>query len=92
MNKKILKLVTVALAIFLLGSVFTGCSRKKENADVHVFYYTYSDPYISTVRSSLDGFLKSEGSHFTPYLSANSSPRALILWASLWGETESVVQ
>ena len=38
---------------------FASCAARK-TADVHVFYYTYSDPYISTVRSSLDGFLRSE--------------------------------
>lgn len=34
------------------------------NADVHVFYYTYSDPYISKVRTSLDKELKAAGISF----------------------------
>jgi methyl-galactoside transport system substrate-binding protein len=38
-----------------------GCSRKNDAADVHVFYYTYSDPYISTVRAALDKQLSDAG-------------------------------
>ena len=39
-------------------------SCTSSGADVHVFYYTYSDPYISKVRGALDGELKSAGISF----------------------------
>lgn len=48
-------------AVCLCVTVFTGCSRKDDAADVHVFYYTYSDTYISTVRSALDKELDDAG-------------------------------
>ena len=48
-------------AVCLCATVFTGCSRKDDAADVHVFYYTYSDTYISTVRSALDAELDEAG-------------------------------
>lgn len=48
-------------AVCLCVTVFTGCSRKDDAADVHVFYYTYSDTYISTVRSALDKQLDEAG-------------------------------
>lgn len=40
----------------LLCSVFTlsSCGNRENTADVHVFYYTYSDTYITGVRSALD--------------------------------------
>ena len=41
----------------------TSCAQSSA-ADVHVFYYTYSDPYISNVRSALDKQLKSAGISF----------------------------
>jgi methyl-galactoside transport system substrate-binding protein len=47
------------LALCLCGLV--GCGRKKDAADVHVFYYTYSDTYISTVRAALDKQLSDAG-------------------------------
>jgi len=72
MNKKILKLVTLTLAVLLLSSAFVGCSGRKGNADVHVFYYTYSDPYISTVRSALDKQLDAAGISYQDHDSNNS--------------------
>ena len=56
-----LRIVTLICAVCLCICVFSGCSRKDDTADVHVFYYTYSDTYISTVRSALDKELDSAG-------------------------------
>ena len=56
-----IKIIAFVAAICLCAAVFTGCSRKNDAADVHVFYYTYSDPYISTVRASLDAELNKAG-------------------------------
>ena len=52
-------LILIAVLALCLGT-FYGCGRKK-SADVHVFYYTYSDTYISTVRASLDKQLGDAG-------------------------------
>ena len=51
------KIISVFLVLAVLCTAIcglVGCGGKKEEADVHVFYYTYSDTYISTVRSALD--------------------------------------
>ena len=63
MLKKILALaIILVLATFMLAS----CNRKG-NADVHVFYYTYSDTYISSVRSELDKALGNAGISYQDY-------------------------
>ena len=49
----------------------TSCGGKDEG-EVSVFYYTYSDTYISTVRSSIDKMLKSAGLNYNNY-DANSN-------------------
>ena len=54
------------LAIFMvciLTIVLTGCGNQKVN-DANVFYYTYSDTYISNVRSSLDKALSDKDISF----------------------------
>lgn len=48
-----------------------SCGRRKD-ADVHVFYYTYSDTYISTVRSALDAKLSEAGISYQDHDSNNS--------------------
>ena len=72
MKKRSLKIISFLSALILLTSAFTGCSRKNDNADVHVFYYTYSDPYISTVRSALDAELDEAGISYQDHDSNNS--------------------
>lgn len=59
------------MILALLLPSFAGCSSRA-SADVHVFYYTYSDTYISTVRSSLDTLFKNEGIRYQDYDSNNS--------------------
>ena len=44
--------------------LFASSCSMQSGADVHVFYYTYSDPYISNVRSALDKELKAAGISF----------------------------
>ena len=56
--------VLLALTIFV-GSL-TACSGGGD-ADVHVFYYTYSDTYVSTVRSTLDSKLTEAGLSYQDY-------------------------
>ena len=65
------KLITVILVTLFVLSSFSGCARR-ENADVHVFYYTYSDTYISTVRSALDKALSTAGISYQDHDSNNS--------------------
>ncbi|MBO7250751.1 MAG: galactose ABC transporter substrate-binding protein [Clostridia bacterium] len=49
------KIFAIILAISILAISLVACGeRKRGAADVHVFYYTYSDTYISSVRSALD--------------------------------------
>lgn len=64
------KLSIFLVTLFILAS-FSGCARR-ENADVHVFYYTYSDTYISTVRSALDKALSAAGISYQDHDSGNS--------------------
>ena len=63
MLKRIFALVC---ALVMAMTCLVGCG-KKGNADVHVFYYTYSDPYISSVRSSLDKALGDAGLSYQDY-------------------------
>ena len=55
--KRVKKLLVIILALSFMLPYLASCGNR-DNADVHVFYYTYSDTYISTVRASLDKALK----------------------------------
>ncbi len=68
------KTLSLMLAVLLLFScvILTGCSNRGGNADVHVFYYTYSDTYMSTVRTALDAKLRDAGIRFQDHDSNNS--------------------
>jgi methyl-galactoside transport system substrate-binding protein len=55
------RIIVFLCALCLVTGCFVGCGRNKDKADVHVFYYTYSDTYISTVRSALDAQLDKAG-------------------------------
>ena len=70
--KKIKRIITGLLVAALLSCSLVGCAGKMENADVHVFYYTYSDPYISTVRASLDKELSAAGIKYQDHDSNNN--------------------
>ena len=67
-NKRTLTSLTL-LTLFLLSTLFSfqSCRGGKSGADVHVFYYTYSDTYISSVRSALDKKLTDAGISFQDY-------------------------
>ena len=72
MKKRILSIILSVATLALILTSFTSCSRKSGSADVHVFYYTYSDPYISSVRSALDKRLDEAGISYQDYDSNNS--------------------
>lgn len=65
------KRLSFLLALLLIALSLGGCMRR-ENADVHVFYYTYSDTYISTVRSALDAKLRDADIRFQDHDGNNS--------------------
>ncbi len=65
------KIFASVLSIALLLTLFCGCGGRR-TADVHVFYYTYSDTYISTVRAALDSRLEEAGISYQDYDSNNS--------------------
>lgn len=66
MKKQLALILSLALALTMLAGLV---SCKKDNADgeVSVFYYTYSDTYISSVRSEMDAMLKKAGLKYQNY-------------------------
>lgn len=64
MKKQAIIALLLCVALLLPACSMGG---KTGMADVHVFYYTYSDPYISSVRSALDSKLKNAGIAFQDY-------------------------
>ena len=69
--KKALLLLICAAALILSAFSFNSCGRRDEG-EVSVFYYTYSDTYISSVRQSMDKLLSESGLKFNNY-DANSN-------------------
>ncbi len=70
-TKRIITLICAISTALLCLCSFAGCS-KKDAADVHVFYYTYSDTYVSTVRAALDKRLSDAGVSFQDHDSNNN--------------------
>lgn len=65
------RVIVFCLVLMLCLPTLAGCGAR-ESADVHVFYYTYSDTYVSTVRASLDAMLKEAGIRYQDHDSNNS--------------------
>lgn len=59
------RLISLFLILCLCSAVLVGCGRKKEKADV--FYYTFSDTYISSVRTALKKELTDRGLSSSDY-------------------------
>ncbi len=59
------KILATLLALASLLSA--GCMKREDKTEVAVFYYTYSDTYISSVRTALDKMLDEGGYDFTDY-------------------------
>ncbi len=66
------KIAAFVLCFAMFAGLLTGCNRMQKTADVHVFYYTYSDTYISTVRAALDKGFDAAGISYQDYDSNNS--------------------
>ncbi|MBO7341242.1 MAG: substrate-binding domain-containing protein, partial [Clostridia bacterium] len=60
------KLLILLLVFSLALPLWVACGNGK-SADVHVFYYNYSDTYISSVRTALDRELESAGISYQDY-------------------------
>ena len=56
------------------GSQSSGSAVQTEELNVGVFYYDFSDVYISSVRASMDEQLNAMGVKFTNYDAAGSQP------------------
>ena len=70
LKRSLISLIAI-LSILILS--LSACGDKKDmSADVHVFYYTYSDPYISTVRAELDKTLSAAGIRYQDHDSNNN--------------------
>ena len=65
------RIFSALLALFMLSTLLVACGGNQEK-DVHVFYYTYSDTYISTVRTALDNKLSGAGLSYQDYDAAGN--------------------
>ena len=65
------RILIILMILTCACASLSACGRKKD-ADVHVFYYTYSDTYISTVRSALDKKLSDAGIRYQDHDGNNS--------------------
>lgn len=76
MKKAVLLIITLIFTLTLTacdGSTLSGTKV----GEVSVFYYSYSDTYISTVRSAMDKTLKEAGIEYTNYDSNSSQTTQL---------------
>jgi len=65
--KKIFSYIMIVSILLGLPALACSCGMGGGQADVHVFYYTYSDPYISNVRSAMDSMLEKAGISYQDY-------------------------
>ena len=65
--KRIISYILIVSTLLGLAVFTTSCGIGGRQADVHVFYYTYSDPYISNVRKSMDKMLSDAGISYQDY-------------------------
>lgn len=54
MKKRAVSLILGTIIAFSAIFSLSSCQNREDSADVHVFYYTYSDTYITSVRAALD--------------------------------------
>lgn len=66
--KKVLSFLLSCSMLVCMATVLTGCGGGEGgDGDVHVFYYNYSDTYISSVRSALGKQLKDADIKYQDY-------------------------
>lgn len=91
MKKKYIRIISLLAAILLLP-IFTVSCKRAENSDIHVFYYSYSDTYISGVRSALDKSLKSAGVSFQDHDGAgNQTTQTEQIQTAITGGAKAIV-
>ena len=65
------KFIAVILALLLATTALVACGTTgdsgKKDGEVSVFYYTFGDAYISSVRSNMDKLLKNAGLKYQNY-------------------------
>lgn len=61
-----LRITALLLVLGLSSGLLIGCGGKKDDV-IHVFYYTFSDTYVSSVRSTLGGKLSEAGFSYQDY-------------------------
>ena len=66
MKKQLALILSLALALTMLAGL-VSCRKDNSDGEVSVFYYTYSDTYISSVRSEMDAMLKKAGLKYQNY-------------------------
>ena len=66
MKKQLALILSRALALTMLAGL-VSCKKDNSDGEVSVFYYTYSDTYISSVRSEMDAMLKKAGLKYQNY-------------------------
>ncbi len=66
MKKQLALILSLALALTMLAGL-VSCKKDSSDGEVSVFYYTYSDTYISSVRSEMDAMLKKAGLKYQNY-------------------------
>ena len=63
---KILKIISALIILCAVVCLLPSCGCEQKG-EVSVFYYTYSDTYISSVRSSMDSYLRESGLPYHNY-------------------------
>lgn len=66
------KILSILILVFILMGALSGCGGSADEGEISVFYYTFSDTYISGVRSALDNILRQKNIKFNDY-DANSN-------------------
>lgn len=64
------KLLFFIIALTLSLTAIVSCGRQESDEKLAIFYYTYSDTYISTVRTAMDKALRDSGIPYQSYDSA----------------------
>lgn len=67
MKQKMLSIILSVVLLVTMGITLSACTGNSETAAVHVFYYSYSDTYVSSVRSALGKLLNEQGISYQDY-------------------------
>ncbi len=65
--KKLLAVILSIMCVLSLAACSNGGETKKDDGEISVFYYTFSDTYISSVRSAMDKLLSDAGAKYNDY-------------------------